>query len=179
MIGCAALGEIDVAACEAHAKSVDSEQEAREHRVVARRPAMGASERAGLDDDGDGLTAALDRNNAAEELAGVHGRIFFWEGVAASGEDDAITLGPFAGDAMKERASTEKEENNFAAARGGSGFGTDGDEIAGIDRRDHAAAVRDEADFAETVQDFGGEVETRVMSGSGGRRSKGARARIL
>ncbi len=101
--------------------------------------------------------------DAAEKLAGVDGRIFFGERVAARGEDDAIALGPFAHDAMNERAAAEKEENNFAAARFGCGIGADGKEIAGIDRRDHAAAVRDEADFAETMEDFGGEVEARVV----------------
>ncbi len=65
---------------------------------------------------------------------------------------------------MNERAASEEEENNFATARVVSGFGADREEITGIDRRDHAAAVRDEADFAETVEDFGGKVEAGVVS---------------
>ena len=163
MIGCGAIGEIGGAAGEAHAKSVCGEQEARENRGIANGPAMSASERAGLDDDGDGFAAALNLRDAAEKLAGIDRRIFFGERVAARGEDDATSLWPFAHDAMNERAATEEKENNFTAARFGCGIGTDGKEIAGIDRRDHAAAVRDEADFAETMEDFGGEVEAGVV----------------
>jgi hypothetical protein len=163
MIGCGAIGEIGGAACEAHAERVCGEQEARENRGVAHGPAMSARERAGLGDDGDGFATALNVCDAAEKLAGVDGRIFFGERVAARGEDDAIALWPFAHNAMNERAAAEKEKNNFAAARFGCGIGTDSEEIAGIDRRDHAAAVCDEADFAETMEDFGGEVEARVV----------------
>jgi|ERR1700733_3376292 hypothetical protein len=163
MIGCGAIGEIGGAAGEAHAKSVCGEQEARENRGIANGPAMSASERAGLDDDGDGFAAALNLRDAAEKLAGIDRRIFFGERVAARGEDDAIALWPFAHDAVNERAAAEKKKNNFAAARFGCGIGTDGKEIAGIDRRDHAAAVCDEADFAETMEDFGGEVEAGVV----------------
>ena len=139
------------------------EQEARERGGVAGGPAIGAGEWAGLDDDLDQFAAALNARDAAEKLAGVDGRIFFGERVAARGEDDATSLWPFAHDAMNERAATEEKENNFAAARFGRGIGTDGEEIAGIDRRDHAAAVRDEADFAEAMEDFGGEVEAGVV----------------
>jgi hypothetical protein len=124
---------------------------------------MSARERAGLGDDVDGFAAALNVRDAAEKLAGVDGRIFFGERVTARGEDDAIAFGPFAHDAMNERAATEEKENNFTAARFGCGIGADGEEIAGINRRDHATAVRDEADFAETVEDFGGEVEAGVV----------------
>jgi hypothetical protein len=125
---------------------------------------MGAGERAGLDDDGDVLAAALNRCDTAEKLAGVDGRIFFGERVTARGEGDAIALGPFARYPMNEGTAAEQEENNFAAAGVGNGIGANGDEIAGIDRGDHTAAVGDEADFAETVEDFGGKVETRVVS---------------
>jgi hypothetical protein len=151
MIGCGAIGEIGGAASEAHAKRVCGEQEAREDWRVADSPAMSARERARLGDDGDGFAAAINMCDAAEKLAGVDRWIFFGERVAARGEDDAIALWPFAHDAMNERAATEEEENNFTAARFGCGIGTDGEEIAGIDRGDHAAAVRDEADFAKTV----------------------------
>jgi hypothetical protein len=126
---------------------------------------MGAREWAGLGDDGDGFSAAINMRDAAKKLAGVDGRIFFGERVAARGEDDAIAFGPFAHDTMNERAATEKKENNFTAARFGCGIGANGQEIAGINRRDHAAAVSDEADFAETMEDFGGEVEAGVVSG--------------
>jgi len=163
MIGRRAVGEIGGAACEAHAERVCGEQEARENRGVAHGPAMSARERAGLGDDGDGFATALNVCDAAEKLAGVDGRIFFGERVAARGEDDAIALWPFAHDAMDERAATEEEENNFTAAGVGRGVGADGKEIAGIDRGDHAAAVGDEADFAETMEDFGGEVEAGVV----------------
>jgi hypothetical protein len=163
MIRRGAIGEIGGAASEAHAKRVCGEQETREDWRVADSPAMSASERARLGDDGDGFAAAINMCDAAEKLAGVDGGIFFGKRVAARGEDDATSLWPFAHDAMNERAATEEKENNFAAARFGRGIGTDGEEIAGIDRRDHAAAVRDEADFAETMEDFGGEVEAGVV----------------
>ena len=139
------------------------EQETSEGGGIARGPAVGANEWSGLDDDGDGFAAALNLRDAAEKLAGIDRRIFFGERVAARGEDDAIALWPFAHDAVNERAAAEKKKNNFAAARFGCGIGTDGKEIAGIDRRDHAAAVCDEADFAETMEDFGGEVEAGVV----------------
>jgi len=125
---------------------------------------MRACERAGLGDEGDRFAAALNLRDAAEKLAAVDGGIFFGERVAAGGEDDAIALWPFAHDAMDERAATEEKKNNFATARVGYGFGADGEEIAGVDRRNHAAAVGDEADFAETVEDFGGEVEACVVN---------------
>jgi hypothetical protein len=163
MIGCGAIGEIGGAAGEAHAKSVCGKQEAGESWRVANGPAMGARKRAGLGDDCDRFAAALNMRDAAEKLAGVDGGIFFGKRVAARGEDDAIALWPFAHDAMDERAATEEEENNFAAAGVGRGVGADGKEIAGIDRGDHAAAVGDEADFAETMKDFGGEVEAGVV----------------
>jgi hypothetical protein len=163
MIGCGAIGEIGGAAGNAHAKRVCGEQEARENRRIANGPAMGARERSGLGDDGDGFASALNTRDASEKLAGVDRRIFFGESVAARGENDAISLWPFAHDAMNEWAATEEEENNFAAARFGCGIGADGEEITGINRRDHAAAVCDEANFAETMEDFGGEVEAGVM----------------
>ena len=145
------------------------EQEPDERGKIAGGPAMGAREWSGLDNNGDGLASALNRGDAAEELAGVDGRIFFGKRVAARGEDDAIALRPFARDAMNERAAAEKEENNFAAASVGSGIGAHCEEITGIDRRNHAAAVRDEADFTEAMEDFGGEVEAGVVScGSAG-----------
>jgi hypothetical protein len=164
MIGCCAIGEIGGAAGEAHAKRVCGEQDARENRGVADGPAMSARERAGFGDDGDGLAAALNVSDAAEKLAGVDGRIFFGERVAARGEDNAIALWPYAHDAMNERPATEEEENNFAAARFGGGIGADGEQIAGIDRRNHTAAKRDETNFTEAMEDFGGEVEARVVS---------------
>jgi hypothetical protein len=164
MIGCGAIGEIGGAAGETRAENVRGEQEARECRRVANGPAMGAGEWAGLGDDRDRFAAALNFRDAAEKLAGVNGWIFFWESVAAGGEDDAIALWPFAHDAMDERAATEEEENNIAAAGVGCGVGADGEEIAGIDRGNHAAAASDEADFAETMEDFGGEVEAGVVS---------------
>lgn len=154
------------------------EQEAREPGQITRGPAMGASEWAGLDDDCNGLAAALDRGDAAKELAGVDRRIFFGEGVAAGGEDDAIALGPFARDAMNERASTKKKENDFAAAGGGCGIRSYGDEIAGIDRRDHAAAVGDETDFAETMEDFCGEIEARIVRRGGAGHRASMRGRV-
>jgi hypothetical protein len=163
MIGCGAIGETSRAAGETRAENVPGEQEAREGRRVANGPTTGARERAGLGYNGNRFAAALNLCDSAEELAGVDGRIFLWEGVTAGGEDDAITLGPFAHDAMNERTAAEEEENNFAAARVGRGIGADGEEIAGVDRGDHAAAVGDEADFAETMEDFGGEVEAGVM----------------
>ena len=123
MIGCSAIDEIGRASRDAHAESVDGEQQMRECGRIAGEPAMGADEWAGLGDDGDGFSAAVDGGDAAEKLAGVHGRIFFGEGVAARGERDAITLGPFAHDAMDERAATEQEENNFAAASLGCTIG--------------------------------------------------------
>ena len=139
------------------------EQQARIGERIAHGPAMGPRKWTGLGDDFYVFAATLNRSDTAEKLAGIHGWIFFGERVAARGEDDAIALWPFAHDAMDERAATEKEKNNFTAARVSCGIGTDGEEIAGIDRRDHAAAVRDEADFAETMEDFGGEVEPGVV----------------
>src|SRR3984957_12802778 len=124
---------------------------------------MRACERAGLSDEGGRFAAALNLRDAAEKLAAVDGGIFFGERVAAGGEDDAIALWPFAHDAMDERAATEEEENNFAAAGVGRGAGADGKEIPGTDRGGHAAAVGDEADFAETMKDFGGEVKAGVV----------------
>src|SRR5258707_14171962 len=102
---------------------------------------MGAGERAGLDNDGDVFAAALNRCDAAEKLASVDGRIFFGERVTARGEGDAIALGPFARDAMNEGTAAEKEENNFAAAGGGDGIGTNSADIAGIGRGDHTARM--------------------------------------
>ncbi len=164
MIGCGTIGEIGGTAGEARSKDVSGEQETREGLGIADSPAMGARERAGPGDNGDRFAAALNVRDAAEELAGVDGWIFLGECIATRGEDDAIALWPFAHDAMNERAASEEEENNFATARVVSGFGADREEITGIDRRDHAAAVRDEADFAETVEDFGGKVEAGVVS---------------
>jgi hypothetical protein len=164
VIGRRAIGEIGGAAREARAKNVSGEQEAREGLGIARGPAMSPHERARLGDDGDRFAAALNVCDSAEELAGVDGRIFFGKRVTARGEDDAIALWPLAHDAMNERAASEEKENNFAAASVVSGFGADGEEIAGVDRRDHAAAVRDETNFAEAVEDFGGEVEASVVS---------------
>ena len=138
--------------------------------------------RARLGDDFDVLAAALNCGDTAEKLTGVDGWIFFGEGVATRGESDAIALGPFARDTMDERSAAEKKENNFAAARVGGCVGADGKKIAGIDRRNHAAAVRDETNFAETVKDFGGEVEPRVMHRCGeprGRRTHLRRGVIL
>jgi len=169
MIGCGAVGEIGGAAGEAQAENVRGEQEARECRRVAHGPSVGARERAGFGDDGDRFAAALNVGDSAQELAGVDGRIFSGERIAAGCEDDATTLGPFAHNAMNERAVAEEKENNFAAVGVGCGIRADREEIAGVDRGDHAAAVGDEANFAETMEDFGGERESGVAASVSGR----------
>jgi hypothetical protein len=108
-------------------------QEACECDGVARGPTRGAREQAGLGDDRDEFATSLDRRDTAKELAGVNGGIFFGESVATRGENDAIALGPLAGDAMNVWAATEKEENDFTAACCGDIMRADGEQIAGID----------------------------------------------
>jgi hypothetical protein len=91
-------------------------------------------------------------------LATIDGRIFLGEGVTASGEDDAVSLGPLAHYAVDEEASAEQEQNDLAEAGFGDGFGAHSEEIARVNRGNHAAAVGDEADLAETMQHIGGKI---------------------
>ena len=94
---------------------------------------------------------AQNRGDAAEQLAAIDGGIFLAECVAAGGEDDAVSLRPLAHHAVDEEASTEQKQNDLAATGIGDGFGADGEEVARINRGNHAAAVGDEADLAETM----------------------------
>ena len=68
---------------------------------------------------------------------------------------------------MGPEAAFAKSENDLALARVGDSMRANGEEIARIDRRDHAAAARNEAHFAEFAQDFAGKIELHGVSSGG------------
>src|SRR5579872_39734 len=84
MIRRGAIGEIRVTR-EAHSQGVNREQQSRVPQRIPNRPPMSAREWAGLGDDRHALAAALNRNDTAEQLAGVHGWIFFGDRIPARG----------------------------------------------------------------------------------------------
>ena len=110
-----------------------------------------------------GPAVAENAGHAAEQLCAVHGRIFLGERIAAGGEHDTVARRPFAHHAVDEKATTEQEQNDFAGARLGNRFGAHGEQIAGINGGNHAAAVGHEAHFAEAVQNLGGEVQASFL----------------
>src|SRR4029077_14486936 len=101
-------------------------------------------------------------------------RIFVGQGVTASGQDDTVAIAPFADHSMSPEAAFVKGENDLPLARVGNCVRANSEQIAGIDRRNHAAAARDKANFAEFAEDFAGEIKLHgVTSGGWGGRGGG------
>jgi hypothetical protein len=99
----------------------------------------------------------------AEELGFKYGRIFVGQRVTLRGESEKASVRPFARDAMEPETAFACAEHDVAWANVGDGLRANGDEVAGINGRDHAAALCDETNFAKAAQDFGGEIETQVF----------------
>ena len=69
---------------------------------------------------------------------------------------------------MGPEAAFAQAENDLAVAGIGDVVRVHGQQIAGINRRNHAAATSDEADFAEFAQDFAGQIKLNGMARGGG-----------
>ena len=64
---------------------------------------------------------------------------------------------------MNEEPTAEQKENDLAAARIGGRFRAHREQVARINRGNHAAAVRDQAHLAETVQHLSGKIEAGFL----------------
>jgi hypothetical protein len=112
----------------------------------------------------DGPPAARNCGDAAEELVLVKGRVRLSRGISPSGEHEATTLAPSARHAMNAEAAIAQVQHDVSGASGVFFAGANGENVARVNRGDHASAQLDDLHVAKAAQHLGRKIELDMLA---------------
>src|SRR3954447_19686556 len=84
------------------------------------------------------------------------------KGVATRRKEKAISIPPFAHDAMSPESPLAQAKHDLAAARIRNAMTSHSKQVARINRGDHAAAARNKANLTKAAQDLSSKIHTNL-----------------